>query len=541
MPRIVLDGQEIEVAPGTTILQAALSAGREIPHYCYHPGLSVAGNCRMCLVEVEKAPKLVIACYQPVADGMVVRTGGERVRKARAAMMEFFLIHHPLDCPICDQAGECRLQEYAMEHGAGRSRYTEPKRALAKAVDVGAHVMLDQERCIQCSRCIRFCDEVTRTGELAFFQRGDRTVIGIYPGKRLDNPYSGNVVDLCPVGALTLKEFRFETRVWYLRNTPSVCAACARGCNVMIATGTQNLLMTTRGQQDDRIRRVVPRVNEEVNGWWICDEGRLAFLEMQKGERLQTAEMPRGTPADWEVAVAAAAAALREAASAGRAGAILSPRLVTEDLYAWRELLGRLGRVRAGVRRIARGRDDDLLIRADKGANSTAAAWIFGEQATEDAVLEAVSRQELDTLLVAGDPLYPADTVALPAGLAAKLRRIVYVGPFAAGAAREASVLLPAAAWSEQDGTYVNFQGRLQRARRARVPLGEARPGWRIVLDLAEAASLEMPRWTAADHVLEEVARTVPAFEGVDPEAIGLLGVPLGAAAPAGAPGGAGP
>ncbi len=363
MPKIVMDGQEIEVAPGTTILQAALSIGREIPHYCYHPGLPVAGNCRMCLVEVEKAPKLVIACYQPVSDGMVVRTQSDKVRKARAAMMEFFLIHHPLDCPICDQAGECRLQEYAVEHGTGRSRYTEPKRALAKAVDVGAHVMLDQERCIQCSRCIRFCDEVTRTGELGFFQRGDRTVIGIYPGKRLDNPYSGNVVDLCPVGALTLKEFRFETRVWYLRNTPSVCAACARGCNVMVATGTQNLLMTTRGQQDDRIRRVVPRVNEEVNGWWICDEGRLAFLEMQKGERLETAEMPRGTPADWDAAIAAAAAALREAAAAGRAGAILSPRLVTEDLYAWRELFARLGSVRAGVRRIARGRDDDLLIR----------------------------------------------------------------------------------------------------------------------------------------------------------------------------------
>jgi NADH-quinone oxidoreductase subunit G len=535
MPKVVIDGQEIHCPAGTTVLQAALSVGREIPHYCYHPGLSIAGNCRMCLVEVEKAPKLLISCYERVADGMVVRTETERVRKARAAMMEFFLIHHPLDCPICDQAGECRLQDYAVAHGTGRSRYTEPKRALAKAVDIGAHVLLDQERCIQCSRCIRFCQEVTKTGELAFFDRGDRTVIGIYPGRRLDNPYSGNVVDLCPVGALTLKEFRFQTRVWYLRNTPSVCAACARGCNVVIATGTQNLLMTTRGQQDDRIRRIVPRANPQVNGWWICDEGRLCFLEMEKGERLRTAQMPRGTEADWEEAVAAAASALREAARAGRAGAILSPRLVTEDLFAWRELFGRLGSVRIGVRRIFRGRDDDLLIRADKGANSAGAVRLFGEEATEEAVVESARRGQLDALFVAGDPLDPHDTAEVPPDVRGKVPTVLYVGPFVAGAAADATILLPAAAWGEQDGTYVNFEGRLQLARRARVPLGEARPGWAVAREIGEAAGVSMPGWTSWGEVLVDIARAVPAFSGADPEAIGLLGLPLGVGAPAGA------
>ncbi len=533
MPKIVIDGQEIEVAPGTTVLQAALSVGREIPHYCYHPGLSIAGNCRMCLVEIEKAPKLVIACYQPVTDGMVVRTESDKVTKARMAMLEFFLINHPLDCPICDQAGECRLQDYAVAYGPGKSRYTEPKLALAKAVDIGAHVLLDQERCIQCSRCIRFCDEVTRTGELGFFQRGERTVIGIYPGRRLDNRYSGNVVDICPVGALTLKEFRFQTRVWYLKNTPSICAGCARGCNVMIAAGTQNLLMTTRGQQDDRIKRLVPRGNEEVNGHWICDEGRLSFTKMQEAERLATAEAPRGMRSDWERAVAVAAALLKPAAASGRAGAILSPRLVSEDLYAWRDLFARLGAVRAGVRRLSRGEDDDLLIRADKGSNSTGAAWILGEGATEAAVLEAVGRGEVDALLVVGDPLYPEDTAGLPAGLRPRVKHVVYVGPFVAGAAAEASVLLPMAAWSEEDGTYVNFQGRVQRLQRAHTPLSEGRPGWRVVLDLAEAAGVVMPRWTSAEDVLGDMVRSVPALEGLDPRAIGLLGVRAGA--PAGA------
>jgi Fe-S-cluster-containing hydrogenase component 2 len=285
MPKVTIDGQEMEVAAGTTILQACLAKGREIPHYCYHDGLSIAGNCRMCLVDVEKQPKLVIGCYTTVAEGMVVHTENEKVKKARAAMMEFFLINHPLDCPICDQAGECRPQDYAVTHGTGKSRYTEPKLALAKAVDIGAHVTLDQERCIQCSRCIRFCDEITKTGELGFFQRGERSQIGIFPGKRLDNPYSGNVVDLCPVGALTLKEFRFQTRVWYLRNTSTICAGCARGCNVVVGTGQQQTMMTTSGQLDDRIKRIVPRVNTDVNDWWICDEGRLSYLREQGSRR----------------------------------------------------------------------------------------------------------------------------------------------------------------------------------------------------------------------------------------------------------------
>ena len=270
MPRVTIDGIEMKVPAGTTVLQAALSRGREIPHYCYHPGLSIAGNCRMCLVEVEKAPKLLIGCQTPVAEGMVVHTRNEKVRQAQASVMEFLLINHPLDCPICDQAGECRLQEYALEHGTGVSRHDVGKVIQNKAIDIGRHITLDQERCIQCSRCVRFCNEVTGTGELDFFQRGDQIKIGLYPGKRLDNAYSGNVADICPVGALTVKEFRFETRVWYLKNTPSVCAGCSRGCNVMVAVGNKQELMTSPGQMDDGIKRVVPRVNEEVNGHWIA-------------------------------------------------------------------------------------------------------------------------------------------------------------------------------------------------------------------------------------------------------------------------------
>ena len=519
MPKVTIDGVEIEVAPGTTILQAALTQGREIPHYCYHPGLSIAGNCRMCLVEVEKQPKLVIACYTPVADGMVVYTNNAKVQQAREAMMEFFLINHPLDCPICDQAGECRLQEYAVEYGSGKSRYTEPRLALSKAVDIGPHVMLDQERCIQCSRCIRFCQEVTGTSELTFFQRGERAQIAIHPGRRLDNPYSGNVVDICPVGALTLKEFRFQSRVWYLTNTASVCAGCSRGCNVVVGTSAHD------HYQLGEIRRLVPRVNMDVNQWWMCDEGRLSFRTIQQAERAAKAEAPAGAAVEYEDAVAKAGALLRQAAAAGRAAAVVSPRSTSETLFAWRETFAGAGDVTVGVQRLRRGADDALLIRADKGANSTGAAWVFGEHATVDRVLDAVKQGKVDVLVVVGDPLDPADSFDLPADLAGAVRDVVYVGALVGGAARRASVVLPAAAWGEEDGSMANDQGRVQWLRRAHLPRCEARPGWRVAADVAEAGGHVLGPWGSTSEVLASLAGSVPEYSGLDVDAIGMLGV----------------
>jgi len=524
MPKVVIDGEEIEVKAGTTILQAALARGREIPHYCYHDGLSIAGNCRMCLVEVEKQPKLVIGCYTPVADGMIVRTASDKVKQARSAMMEFFLINHPLDCPICDQAGECRLQEYAVDHGTGKSRYTEPKLALSKAVDIGRHVMLDQERCIQCSRCIRFCDEITKTGELGFFERGERSQIGIFPGKRLDNAYSGNVVDLCPVGALTLKDFRFKTRVWYLKNTPTICAGCSRGCNVVVSVGQQQTMMTTSGQIDDRVKRIVPRVNEEVNGHWICDEGRMSYQTEQEAVRLESAKVA-GSPAAYDAAIAAAARALSTAAKAGKLGLIASPRTLSEDLFAWASLAAALGGAKSAVHAIARGADDALLVRADKGANARGASAIVGSGTREADVLASAATGAITTLLVLGDTLDPDDTTVLPAEAKGKVE-VVFVGPFVTAIAEAAAVAIPSASWSEADGTYVNFEGRAQRVRRCHLPLHEARPGWRIAADVAQQAGAAVPDWSSAGDVLDTLARNVKAFDGLSVDAMGLLGAP---------------
>ena len=413
---LTIDGRDVEFEPGMTIIRAAERAGIVIPHYCWHAGLSVAGNCRMCLVEIEKMPKLAIACSTSAAEGMVVRTANERVKEARDAIMEFLLINHPLDCPICDQAGECRLQQYSFRYGPGGSRFLEEKVHKPKNVDIGRHIVFDAERCIVCTRCVRFCSEVSRTNELTVSYRGDHVTIETYPGMRLDNPYSGNTVDICPVGALTLKEFRFKQRVWFLKEIRSICPGCARGCNVL------------DGVSGGKLLRMTPRTNPEVNRWWMCDEGRLSYEKLYAGSRILR---PRVAPALAAALVAAAvsdgasvaspatqidtliptmnegvapaphsggplrpsetvmplaldaaARALGEAREAGGPGSVefvFSSRATNEDLY----LLGKLARDGFGAVRVAlaahdRGEDDELLIRKDKTPNRAGALAILG-------------------------------------------------------------------------------------------------------------------------------------------------------------------
>ena len=279
MPIISIDGVDYEVEEGRTILQAlddlgVLMNGVEIPHYCWHPKLSVDGSCRLCQVEVEGIPKLQIACDTPVKDGMVISTKSDRVKRAREGVMELLLVNHPLDCPICDQAGECKLQDYAYEYGVRHSRSKEPRRAAKKRVDFGPTITFDQERCILCRRCVRFCQEVPGTAELGTFGRGDQTKLDTFPGIDLDNDYSMNVADICPVGALTTKDFRFKIRTWFLDEIPGVCTGCANGCNIYL------------GVANNKVYRYVPRRNDAVNQTWICDAGRMSYKEIEATDRL---------------------------------------------------------------------------------------------------------------------------------------------------------------------------------------------------------------------------------------------------------------
>ena len=336
MPRLTIDGKEIEVAPGTNLIEAAHQAGIEVPHYCYHPGLSIAGQCRLCMVDIEKVPRPQIGCNTAAADGMVVHTQTERVLETRKSIMEFHLINHPLDCPVCDQAGECWLQIYYMKHGLYDPRMVDEKVHKPKAVPLGPHVILDAERCILCSRCVRFCDEVTRTGELGIFNRGDHSEIGLFPGTALENKYSGNVIDICPVGALTDRDFRFQVRVWYLDTTRSVCPGCARGCNIEIHTNRHR----THHNRGRRVARIKPRFNADVNRWWICDAGRYGFRWIDDDSRLTTPLVRQGerqVETTWDDAIQTLAGALRRCRPE-EVGILASPQMSNEDLF----MLGRL-------------------------------------------------------------------------------------------------------------------------------------------------------------------------------------------------------
>jgi NADH-quinone oxidoreductase subunit G len=520
---LTIDGQEVTVPPGTNLIEAARQLGIEIPHFCYHPRLSVAGNCRMCLVDIEKVPKNQIACSTRVAPGMIVRTRSEKAVKAREGVMEFLLINHPLDCPICDQAGECVLQEFSFHYGTGASRFEGQKVHHDKNIPLGPHIVFDAERCIKCTRCIRFCDEVTHTGELGYFNRGDHSIIGTFPGRSLDNPYSGCTADLCPVGALTVKEFRFKKRVWFLKNTESVCAGCARGCNVKL------------GIDENRIWRITPRDNDAVNGSWICDEGRLSYEAYQTPERLLSptaasgeAGAGRGVQSEtaWEQAAATLQEIARKHGGAAVAG-ITSGHATFEEQTALLELIRRAGGSLVALPVHERGEDDTLLLRKDKTANSAGARLAGGANARLEDLIAAVETGKVRALVVLReDPLGSLGPRGQKAREALDFLLVLdwRVSPTVAAA----DVALPVCAYGEQDGSLVNFQGRMQLLRAGLRPPGESDPAWKPLYEIAarlEGPPLEVPK-SFRDAFRRAVAQ-VPGLSTLDTPALGKAGVAI--------------
>ena len=296
MPKCVIDGREVEFAPGENMIEVARKVGIEIPYFCYHPGMTVVAQCRMCAVEGEKMPKLQTACATPVADGMVIKTKSERVIKNQKSVMEFLLINHPLDCPICDKAGECDLQDFSFKYGEANSRYTEERRTYMD-LDMGPVIKKNMNRCIHCTRCIRFGSEIAGIHEMVAVQRGNNTEITTIDGRPLETDYAANYADVCPTGSLTLKDFRFRKRAWYLKKTATVCEGCSKGCNMEIH------------QDANVIYRCLPRTNMEINKFWLCDEGRFNFRYVHDKNRLAD-PMVVGAQADWIAAIGAAKSAL---------------------------------------------------------------------------------------------------------------------------------------------------------------------------------------------------------------------------------------
>jgi NADH-quinone oxidoreductase subunit G len=463
VPTITIDGRKLEFAPGQTIIQVAHAAGIEVPHYCYHPGLSIAGNCRICMVEVEKNPKPQIACYVQATDGMVVNTQSKVAQDAREGVMEMLLVNHPLDCPICDQAGECKLQDYAFEFGQPRATTPVEKTHQKKNVAFGQKVVYDGERCIKCTRCVRFTDEISQSHELSMGARGDHEEVIMTSKGEFSTPYAMNIIDLCPVGALTSKDFRFESRVWFMDFADSICTGCARGCNV------------TMGARGGRFLRMTPRENQDVNRWWMCDVGRLGYGHVNSPTRLSAPRVREGPgffrDATWDEAVAAAAEAFREHV---KGGAILDAGLTLEEMFLVKALVGTKGEVRYASRVGDDG--DGFLLVDEKGANQKGAEMLGLARATEGAPV-AILAVERDgnvpkAMREAAQPsiVFATDAEHVPAS---------------------ARVVFPLGSWAERDGLMVNCDGIVQEMRRLRA----AGPrDHRQAFDVLEEVRLEIDR-----------------------------------------------
>jgi len=526
MPNLSIDGKQIEVPAGTTIIQAADKLGITIPRYCYHPALPVSGNCRICMVEVEKQPKLQIACYTPVTDGMVVRTTSPKVLEVRKTVLEFLLVNHPVDCPVCDQAGECKLQDYYMEHGQYDSRLGDVKiKKEKKAQQIGPGVMLDQERCILCTRCVRFTANITKSYELGVFDRGGHSQLDVYPGKQVDNKYSGNVVDICPVGALTDKDFRFKCRVWYLSKTNSVCPGCSMGCNITVEWDK----MRPHQLKKARVMRLKPRLNADVNDYWICDKGRYNYHFIDEN-RIQHPQF-KDTVISWERAVEIMAQAIKPLQDSGRAnriGVIASAQLTNEDLFVIRKffketLKGTLLDFRVPE---TPGDSDDFLIKGDKNPNTAGALKILQAETDVQQIVQKARQGEIDLLYVFGHDMVKLLGREAVAEIARKVKLFVYQGSNINDTCSYAHLNLPSSVYAEKEGTFTNCQQRVQRIWPAFLPIDDARGDWEIVSLLSAKLGSSL-KYQRSQDVFKDMAAALPAFSEMTYEKIADKGMIL--------------
>jgi NADH-quinone oxidoreductase subunit G len=511
MVSLTIEGRPVSVAEGTTILEAAKTAGILIPHYCYHPGLPIAGVCRMCLVEVEKAPKLAPSCATTVAEGQVVRVYSEKSLDARKGVLEMLLINHPLDCPICDQSGECELQDYTYQEGREDSRYREPKR-FNPAEDFGGDVIYVPNRCILCTRCVRFMEDVAHDPALNVSERGDRALIGKFEGKDLTHPWAANVVDLCPVGALLSKDFLNKARAWELDRTASICPNCTQGCNVTMET------------RENQVVRMRPRPNENVNAFFMCDWGRLNYRWMNEKNRAEH-PMVRGknglVAASWEDAISATARAL----NGKKVFVAASPMLSNESLF----LLTQIMQGGGGAFRVTEGEEaplpgvEDLALRRERAANVYGAEKL-GFKKTKD-LLSGLGQG--DVLVVAGEDLAGIDASAV-----SRAGDVIVISSVLPEAAGKASVVLPIANFSEEEGTVTNLRGRVQRFTQAKQAPGETRPSWLVLGDLLGAMG-KQANFFLPSEVFAKLASSNSAFAGLSYDSLGFKGLPLVDAPPA--------
>jgi len=533
---VQVDGVWMQMPRGLNVVEVAHRAKKFIPHYCYHPKLSVVGNCRMCLFEmgtpkmgpdrkpvlgadgkpeIAWMPRPQIGCATNLTPGMGIRTDSPLVKDCRNGVMEFLLINHPLDCPICDQAGECKLQEYSVEYGTGASRFVENKVKKPKNVDLGERIVLDDERCILCSRCIRFSSEVMKDDVLGFVNRGSHSTLTAYPGKSFDNAYSLNTADICPVGALTSKDFRFQMRVWFLKETKSLCNSCGTGCNITI------------GSREGKVYRLTPRENESVNSQWMCDFGRLNFHDLESKNRLDRPLLKAAGqqfPATWTDAIQRAADALKKV-KAEEIAVVASGRLTNEELFVLKRLLGELGVTQVDTV-MNPGQADNFLRSGDGNPNSRGTELLglsSGGRKLSAWAGEIASGKIKALLVLGGEELVAA---GIPAETLGKLEVLIFSGILSNATSQLAHVVLPGAAFAEKTGSMLNVHGRLQRMTRAIPAPGEAREDWMILRDMRMALTGGNSLHSVED-VWKSMSAEIAQLTGLNWARIGDLGIQI--------------
>ena len=538
--KVKVDGREIEVPKTmpdpisgkpipTTMIQACELAKTEVPHYCYHPKLPVVGNCRMCLVEygmpalgpdrklvlnadgtpkIAKMPRPAISCATPISPGMEIYTNTPGVKQMREGVLESLLINHPLDCPICDQAGECKLQEYSVDYGQSASRFAEVKVHKPKAVDLGPRIMLDAERCILCTRCIRFTKDIASDDALGIVNRGSFNTIATFPGMPFDNNYTLNTVDICPVGALTSKDFRFKMRVWFLKETKSLCTSCGTGCNAII------------GSREEKIYRYTPRENDAVNGPWMCDSGRLNYKWIGRDDRLKDV-LVRGQKSTWTAALIEISDKLKKA-PAGSVAIVASARQTNEELWLISKLKSQLGAVSDSVARFGEG--DKLLVSADKNPNTNGSRLTgicFTEIGTNlPQIANGISSGKIKTLIVFGEDVTKH---GIGADLLGKLETLIVSDILPNATTKLAHYVLPGAAHAEKRGSFTNTKGRVQKFMKAVEAPGDARAEWEFLHDLVFNVTGQNG-FVTIEGLFNAMAADVSAFNGLTWLALGDTG-----------------
>jgi len=524
MPSFELDGKTVEFEPGEKILSAAMRAGIQIPHYCYHPGMSVVATCRMCMVDVidmgngRPAPKLQTSCSMDAVEGMKVETMNEKVKDAKELVMEYLLINHPLDCPICDQSGECVLQDYSFEFGSGKSEMEYSKRVYGWR-DIGTFVALERNRCIHCTRCDRFTREITGTNEFGMFNRGHELTVDTYSDRPMTNQFQGNMADICPVGAITEKEFRFKRRVWKLKKTPSICVGCSTGCNVTIE------------YDKNEVFRLKPRDNPDVNKWWMCDQGRLTYKDLNIRENRVAYPLGKTAEGFQEISWENAFSAIREKISelqptSAEVIGLVDTHASNEELYLFKKLL-------------KEGFDSDQLffpdleweqpvsdffinslITSDKNPNRAGARMLGlkGAKSSE----EVISKIPTGTmvLLVFGKPFEDENLLSQ----AGNIPLVINIAAWQSGWSETADVTLPGRLHSEKDATYTNKAGRVQRVNTAIRAFHKTRPDWMILCGLMELLDVDN-KADSAEAVFQELSENEKGFQGLQWESIGSDGI----------------